>query len=351
MVLPALDNAQEGIHHETALNRNGSRVLTARDEVLKGKEYYFRDFRRSRRKVSSRPYFRTLALSTRKPAIQLVAIQNTQHATCGALPRQGSLTDTLLARDISCRLTATIEGTEHAHLIPRTEVDWFRQSTMFQYGVAPRPEIEPIDVPRNALLFRSDIHTVFDQRRFTMTLKPLLPASDSAATHGLAVHHFSPGLSEQFAKLYHGVALQPLHVVAPEYLFARFAWTVFAYSVQCLQQDIKRALYIARDGETSEQEVNRDQCMQLYLTHKCRSLSPFKRKRDDRCPAREGDCDTEEQQDEDEDEDRHKGRARLRSTTFLATSKATPPAELLAEDVNPAYEHIYSPLQDRRSVP
>ncbi|THZ24314.1 hypothetical protein D6C89_05015 [Aureobasidium pullulans] len=288
LVLPALDNAQEGIHHETALNACA---------VVAGNRW--------NGKVSSRPYFRTLALSTRKPAIKLVAIQNTQHATCGALPRQGSLTDTLLARDISCRLTATIEGTEHAHLIPRTEVDWFRQSTMFQYGVAPRPEIEPIDVPCNALLFRSDIHTVFDQRRFTMTLKPLLPASDSAATHGLAVHLFSLGLSEQFAKLYHGVALQPLHGVAPEYLFARFAWTVFAYSVQFLQQDIKRALYIARDGETSEQEVNRDQCMQLYLTHKCRSLRPFKRKRDDRCPAREGDCDTEEQQDEDED--RHKG--------------------------------------------
>ncbi|THW10453.1 hypothetical protein D6D23_10609 [Aureobasidium pullulans] len=159
MVLPTLDNAQEGIYYETALN------------VCAGKEYYFRVSDDA--EVSSRPYFRTLALSTRKPAIKLVAIQNTQHATCGALPHQGSLTDTLLARDISCRLTATIEGTEHAHLIPRTEVDWFRQSTMFQYGVAPRPEIEPIDVPRNALLFRSDIHTVFDQRRFTMTLKGL----------------------------------------------------------------------------------------------------------------------------------------------------------------------------------
>ncbi|KEQ57655.1 uncharacterized protein M437DRAFT_61133 [Aureobasidium melanogenum CBS 110374] len=145
-----------------------------------------------------------------------------------ALPPQGSLTDALLARDISCRLTATVEGTEYAHLVPRTQVDWFRRNTMFRYGVAPRPEIEPIDVPRNALLLRSDIHTVFDQRRFAITLKPLPVASDSAATHGLAVHLFSPGLSEQFVKLYHGVALQPLYGVAPEYLFARFTWTVFA---------------------------------------------------------------------------------------------------------------------------
>ncbi|KAG9971404.1 hypothetical protein KCU78_g23577, partial [Aureobasidium melanogenum] len=203
MVLPALDDAQGGIHHETALtacavvagNRwdgflreqgTGSRVTTPRDGILKGKDYFF-----------------------------------------------------CLSGDAK----------------------------------APRPEIEPIDVPRNALLLRSDIHTLFDQRRFAITLKPLPVASDSAATHGLAVHLFSPGLSEQFAKLYHGVALQPLYGVAPEYLFARFTWTVFAYSAQFLEQGTKRALYIVHDGETSDQEVNADQCMQLYLSCKSRSLS------------------------------------------------------------------------------
>jgi hypothetical protein len=59
MILPALDHAQGGIHHETALiacavvagnrwdgflseQRTGSGVLTPRDGVLRGKEYYFR---------------------------------------------------------------------------------------------------------------------------------------------------------------------------------------------------------------------------------------------------------------------------------------------------------------------
>lgn len=59
MVLPALDDVQGGVHHETALiacavvagnrwdgflseQRTGSGVLTPRDGVLKGKEYYFR---------------------------------------------------------------------------------------------------------------------------------------------------------------------------------------------------------------------------------------------------------------------------------------------------------------------
>ncbi|KAG9670166.1 hypothetical protein KCV03_g10336, partial [Aureobasidium melanogenum] len=250
-----------------------------------------------------------------------------------ALPRQGNLTDALLPRDVSCRLTAAIEGTEHAHLVPRTEGEWFRQNTMFQYGVAPRPEIEPIDVPRNALLLRSDIHTAFDQRWFAITLKPLPASTDGPATYGLAVHVFSPGLSEQFVKLYHRVAIQPLHGVAPEYLFARFAWTVFAYSAQFLQQGVKRVLYIVCDGETSEREVNGDQCTQLYLSRKSRSLSPSKRKHDDRGCAQEGECGTEGQEDEDEDEGRYRGRARLRSLTVLAASEATESRSLLADDI------------------
>jgi hypothetical protein len=250
-----------------------------------------------------------------------------------ALPRQGNLTDALLARDISCRLTAAIEGTEHAHLVPRIEGDWFRQNTMFQYGVAPRPEIEPIDVPRNALLLRSDIHTVFDHRRFAITLKPLPAATNGPANYGLAVHLFPPGLSEQVVKLYHRVAIQPLHGVAPEYLFARFAWTVFAYSAQFLQQGVKRVLYIVRDGETSEQEVNGDQCTQLYLSRKSRSLSPSKRKRDDSGSVQEREYGAEEQEDEEEDENRHRGRARLHSPNGLAAPEAVASQSLLAEAV------------------
>jgi hypothetical protein len=113
VVLPALDDAQGGIHHETALiacavvagnrwngflsgDRTGSGVLTPRDGVLRGKEYYFRlpDDAKGRStqqrlhpsqltqtqsdsKVSPRSYFHTLALSARQAAACLVAIQST----------------------------------------------------------------------------------------------------------------------------------------------------------------------------------------------------------------------------------------------------------------------------------
>ncbi|KAG9539568.1 hypothetical protein KCU79_g19544, partial [Aureobasidium melanogenum] len=137
-------------------------------------------------------------------------------------------------------------------------------------------------------------------------------------------------LSEQFAKLYHGVALQPLYGVAPEYLFARFAWTVFAYSAQFPEQGTKRALYIVHDGETSDQEVNADQCMQLYLSCKSRSLSLSKRKRNNGGSVQEGECDAEGQEDEGEDEGRYRGRARLRSSSCLAASESTAFQALLA---------------------
>ncbi|THZ11746.1 hypothetical protein D6C89_10882 [Aureobasidium pullulans] len=68
-----------------------------------------------------------------------------------ALPPEGGLIDALLAQDIICRLTDTVEGTKHAHLVLGSEVARFQQNTMFRYGVSPRPEVEPIHVLRNAV--------------------------------------------------------------------------------------------------------------------------------------------------------------------------------------------------------
>jgi hypothetical protein len=97
---------------------------------------------------------------------------------------------------------------------------------------------------------------------------------------------------------------------------------------------VKRVLYIVRDGETSEQEVNGDQCTQLYLSRKSRSLSPSKRKRDDRGSVQEREYGAEEQEDEEEDGNRHRGRARLHSPNSLAAPEAAASRSLPAEDVS-----------------
>ena len=69
------------------------------------------------------------------------------------------------------------------------------------------------------------------------------------------------------------------------------------------------------------------------MSRKPRSLSPSKRKRDDRGSVQEGECGAEEQEDEDEDEGRYRGRARLRSSTVLAASEATESRSPLADDM------------------
>ncbi|KAF2752374.1 hypothetical protein EJ05DRAFT_481332 [Pseudovirgaria hyperparasitica] len=120
------------------------------------------------------------------------------------------------------------------------------------------------------LLIRSDIHTVFDQKRFA-----IIPKSSAFLVHIVAL-----GSSMQLANLYHNVALQQLVGVAVQYLFARFAWTVFAQLSNFLQQGLKRTLCTyAEDGEIRVAEFSGDQCKQIF-GGKSRSQSPRKRQRD-----------------------------------------------------------------------
>ena len=189
------------------------------------------------------------------------------------LPRQSSLTEALLARDISCRVTNHIEGTEHAHLVPRSEELWFSQNGMFQYTQQQRPGTEPIDDSCNAILLRSDIHTIFDQKR--LVLVPKISA--------FVVHILAPGSTSELVDLYHNVQLQPLAGVAVEYLFARFAWAVFTLAANFLQQGYGRMLVVrGENGEIRETESTGDQCRQFSLSQgtKTRSQSPRKRQRE-----------------------------------------------------------------------
>lgn len=189
------------------------------------------------------------------------------------LPRQSSLTEALLARDISCRVTNHIEGTEQAHLVPRSEELWFSRNGMFQYTNQQRPGTEPIDDSCNAILLRSDIHTIFDQKR--LVLVPKISA--------FVVHILAPGFTSELVDLYHNVQLQPLAGVAVEYLFARFAWSVFTLAVNFLQQGYGRRLMVrGENGETKVTESTGDQCRQFSVSRgtKSRSQSPRKRQRD-----------------------------------------------------------------------
>ena len=185
------------------------------------------------------------------------------------LPRQSGLAEATLARDVSCRITNHIEGTEHAHLIPRSEERWFSENGMFRYTNQQRPGSQPVDDAQNAILLRSDVHTIFDQKRFAIVPKSSI----------LLVHIVAPGPSLQLTNLYHNVSLQPLVGVAIQYILARFAWTIFAQSVNFMQQRLKRRLCIyVGDGETKIADFSGDQCRQ-FLSSRSQSRSQSSRKR------------------------------------------------------------------------
>jgi hypothetical protein len=213
-------------------------------------------------------------------------------------PRQSTLNEAILSRDIRCRITNHIEGTECAHLVPRSESLWFQQNLMSLYGKQPRPGCEPVDNPRNAILLRSDIHTSFDYKRFAFVPKPKL-AECSTGSVAYVTHIFCSPEPHELTALYHNVAVQPLTGVAPEYLFARFAWTIFQFVSTFLQAGIPRRLVLHNSStdsidlndtaKSSVKTLTGEECRMLPLRGKSRSASPKKRKppldKEDHCDA------------------------------------------------------------------
>ena len=63
--------------------------------------------------------------------------------------RQGSLQEALLARNVSCRLTNGLKGSEHAHLVPHCEAARFNANAMFCVTRPNNPGIAAIDVLYN----------------------------------------------------------------------------------------------------------------------------------------------------------------------------------------------------------
>jgi hypothetical protein len=145
---------------------------------------------------------------------------------------------------------------------------------MFQYTSCPAALTDPTDDARNAILLRSDIHTIFDQKRLVV-----VPKGNS-----WVVHVFAPGLTGELAKLYHNVTVQPLMDISVECLFTRFAWTVFAQST-FLRQGVSRRLVLVEgeDGSSRIQDISGDKCRLIFASQgvKSRSQSPKKRQQDD----------------------------------------------------------------------
>lgn len=206
-----------------------------------------------------------------------------------------------LARDGTCRISGYCDAVEAAHLVPLADGHWFRSNSMARYCSLPA-DPHPINDERNLVILRGDLHHLLDTRRFTFVAKPVstpallaaaaaaAPSSSPAAptsTVQLALHVMLPSRSDQLPGLYHNRALQqPVRGLAVEFLFARFAWTLFTDENMPFHNGFAKHAVLLFDpsgGRVDEEtlrsaEVRRH--AKLFESYSCsRSVSPRKRPR------------------------------------------------------------------------
>ncbi|TWU70693.1 hypothetical protein ED733_001540 [Metarhizium rileyi] len=283
--LAALDGG--GVHYATAhlacavladfrydgyfsLSATGTAIESGPDEILTEQNYYFHVPQSARYDVVAN-FASCIFPHGRMPPTWLSDDLKIHKAT--GLSRETTFDSMVLARDISCRVTNSTLGTEGAHLLPKSEELWYTRNSMFQYSAWE--ERGTTDDPRNAILLRSDAHTIFDAKRFI-----IVPKKGKWVTHVLY-----GAAQDELAQSFHNVHIQPLTDIAVEYIFARFMYTIHALST-FTHSGGKRALLVLRSGETSRHSVEVTGLQ--YKTQLApgsrvgsRTPSPSKRRRDD----------------------------------------------------------------------
>lgn len=138
---------------------------------------------------------------------------------------------------------------------------------------------------RNMLLLRRDLHFLFDQRRFAFAVK----RSRSNETH-LITHVLNYERADELMTLYHNRISQVLRGISIEFIFARFAWTLFTSPNFPSFTGMGRLAVQLYDPESGRihQEILLQQDIRsklklfdAYSRSQSRSTSPRKRSRDE----------------------------------------------------------------------
>lgn len=186
--------------------------------------------------------------------------------------------------------------------------------------------VNPVEDDTNMIYLRSDLHSLFDKRRFTF-----VPKRSSAGGVVLVIHVLRPQTFRELHHLYHNRALQPPTTgIAVQHLYARIAWSVLCdenypflrgshqYSVQLFDPSL---------GNVSTKQLKSGDLM--HFSHgfprpvPTRSVSPRKRSAaemaadDDELGEDEDDDDYDGgNHDEVEEDEGFRGRTRKRSSEY-----------------------------------
>ncbi|KAI1371146.1 hypothetical protein F4677DRAFT_319564 [Hypoxylon crocopeplum] len=136
------------------------------------------------------------------------------------LPKQSC--ERTIIRDGCCRITHFHCGTEPIHIVPSVMAAWFIANGMEKYCF-DQYTVPVIDDISNTILLRLDVHSVLDRKELILVPK-LNDTKYELVTHVLSSqHHYATELET----LYHNRTILSLCHVAPAFLFARFAWSIF----------------------------------------------------------------------------------------------------------------------------
>lgn len=173
-------------------------------------------------------------------------------------PAKSSPTSTLRSR---CCITDYSMGTNRCHVVPSKQKDWFSMNEMHEYVSGL---IGNIHDEANLITLRADLHLLFDQRKFAMAPKPSA-FIESAATssilsvderYALTIHVLNDDEgADEFSGPYHNVAIQPkaVEMLSRDFVFARFAWSLFPLLQNFLETPIPRRLAVI--SKTNENGV------------------------------------------------------------------------------------------------
>ena len=191
------------------------------------------------------------------------------HVEIASSSSQSATSVAVRARDIRCKVTGWEDGTEVAHLVPDHERKWFLSNNMSRYN--EENTLDPENLlrdPNNLLLLRSDIHTQFDDRK--LVFFPKAPGT-------YVIHMLKP--SKETLPLYHNTTID-LASCAIEFLFARFAWSIFPALSGFLSWPDRTRLVVCTDKNTGERKATESTSITLSpLVSASRSSSPSKRSR------------------------------------------------------------------------
>lgn len=189
------------------------------------------------------------------------------------MPARSYTAQAILDRDPTCLLSGMGDIRERAYICPKEELRWFQANAMNNYNLNRLLIAEAsVDDMSNATAMRSDIHKAYDKRFFV-----IVPKLDR-----WTAHFMEPTF--HLGSLYHNMLVNLHTDVALEYMFSRFAWTIFPLIRVFLEQGPPRRVRTQMTNAIGLQDMDMNldgEAISKTFFSRPRNASPKKRRTGD----------------------------------------------------------------------